>query len=181
EQIIKNPGVKLSALCLLTEPEWKHLVVQYNATKREFPYDVCFHNLFERQVERSPGAPALCCGAEELSYAHLNAKANQLAHHLIAAGVGPEKRVALCLERSPMMVIALLAVNKAGGAYVPLNEHWPPNRIQFNLDDAEVCAVLTQDSLRQRMPSDAKFPIWSLDAEWPAISNNSQENPSPRA
>ncbi len=181
EQIINNPGVKLSELCLLTEPEWNHLVVQYNATKQEFPYQVCFHNLFEQQVERSPDALALCCGSEELSYAQLNAKANQLAHQLIAAGVGPEKRVALCLERSPMMVIALLAVNKAGGAYVPLNEHWPPNRIQFILDDAGICAVLTQESLRHLMPADARFPVWSLDAEWPAISNNSAENPAPRA
>ncbi|HXQ74300.1 MAG TPA: amino acid adenylation domain-containing protein, partial [Pyrinomonadaceae bacterium] len=181
EQIIENPGVKLSELCLLTEPEWNHLVVQYNTTKQEFPYEVCFHNLFEQQVERSPNALALCCGSEELSYAQLNAKANQLAHQLIAAGVGPEKRVALCLERSAMMVIALLAVNKAGGAYVPLNEHWPPNRIQFILDDAEVCGVLTQESLRHLMPADAKFPIWSLDTEWPAISNNSAENLGPRA
>ncbi len=181
EQVINNPGVKLSDLCLLTEPEWKQLVVQYNATAKEFPNEVCFHNLFEQQVERSPNAIALCCGSEELSYAQLNAKANQLAHQLIAAGVGPEKRVALCLERSPMMVIALLAVNKAGGAYVPLNEHWPPNRIQFILDDAEVCAVLTQESLRHLLPADGKLPIRSLDAEWPAISNNSQENPAPRA
>jgi amino acid adenylation domain-containing protein len=181
EQIIKNPEVKLSELCLLTEAEWNRLVVQYNATRQEFPYEVCFHNLFEQQVERSPDALALCCGSEELSYAQLNAKANQLAHQLIAAGVGPEKRVALCLERSPMMVIALLAVNKAGGAYVPLNEHWPPNRIQFILDDAEVCAVLTQESLHHLMPGDAKFPIWSLDTEWPAISNNSVETPPPRA
>ncbi len=181
EQIIKNPGVKLSELCLLTEPEWDQLVVQYNATKQEFPYEVCFHNLFEQQAERSPGALALCCGSEELSYAELNAKANQLAYHLMAAGIGPEKRVALCLERSPNMVIALLAVNKAGGAYVPLNEHWPPNRIQFILDDAEVCAVLTQESLRHLIPAGAKFPVWSLDTEWPAISKNSTDNPPPRA
>lgn len=181
EQIIKNRNVKLSELCLLTEPEWNQLVVQYNATRQEFPYEVCFHNLFEQQVERSPAALALCCGSEELSYAQLNAKANQLAHHLIAAGVGPEKRVALCLERSPMMVIALVAVNKAGGAYVPLNEHWPPNRIQFILDDADVCAVLTQESFQHLLPADVKFPIWSLDTEWPSISNNSQENPAPRA
>lgn len=181
EQIVANPHVRLSELCLLTEGEWQQLVVQYNATKKDFPYDVCFHNLFERQVERSPQAPALCCGAEELTYAELNAKANQLAHHLIAAGVGPEKRVALCVERSPMMVIALLAVNKAGGAYVPLNEHWPPDRLRFILDDADVCAALTQQHLRHLLPVNARFPIWSLDEEWPAISRNSQENPLARA
>ncbi len=181
EQIIANPQVELSELSLLAESEWQQLVEQYNATKKEFPYDVCFHNLFERQVERSPEALALCCGAEELSYAQLNSKANQLAHYLIAAGIGPEKRVALCLERSPLMVIALLAVNKAGGAYVPLNEHWPPERIKFILNDSEVCAVLTQERLRHLFPAETRFPIWSLDHEWPAISHNSQENPAARA
>lgn len=181
EMILADPEIRLSDLSLLTENEWQHLVVEYNATKREFPYDRCFHNLFELQAQQSPNALALCCGSEELSYAQLNAKANQLAHHLISAGIGPEKRVALCLERSPLMVIALLAVNKAGGAYLPLNEHWPSNRLQFILADADVSAVLTQQDLRNSLPAETEFPIWSLDTEWPAIAEGSSENPPARA
>jgi amino acid adenylation domain-containing protein len=180
ETIVADPDARVSQLSLLTEAERRQLVVEYNDTQEEFPREHCFHNLFERQAERTPDAPALYCGAERLSYAQLNAAANQLAHHLTAVGIGPERRVALLLERSPRMVIALLGVNKAGGAYVPLNEHWPPNRLQFILEDANVSAVLTQRSLRHLLPAKTPFPVWSLDEEWPLISRNSQENPPPR-
>jgi len=181
ETIVAHPDRKLSELCLLTESEWRQLVVDYNATRKEFPNHLCFHNLFELQVERTPDALALVCGAEELSYSQLNAAANQLAHRLIEAGIGPEKRVALCLERSPQMVIALLAVNKAGGAYLPLNEHWPPNRLQFILEDGNVSAVLTQQQFRDLLPGETQFPIWCIDTDWPTISGYSSENPPPRA
>ncbi|HEX8150720.1 MAG TPA: amino acid adenylation domain-containing protein [Pyrinomonadaceae bacterium] len=179
--VIANPDARLSELSLLTDAERKQLVDDYNATEEDFPREFCFHNLFERQAERMGDAPALCCADEQLSYEQLNAAANQLAHHLITAGIGPEHRVAICLERSPRMVIALLAINKAGGAYVPLNEHWPPNRLHFILEDANVSAVLTQRSLRHLLPTETDFPVWSLDEEWPQISRNPRENPPPRA
>ena len=105
--------------------------------------DLCVHQLFEQQVERTPDAIALIFQDQELTYSQLNARANQLAHHLIDLGVGPEVIVAVCLERSVELIVALLAILKAGGAYLPLDPSWPDTRLHSPVAASGACLVLT--------------------------------------
>src|SRR5690349_21021834 len=112
---------------LMTEERTTHeqVSVEGNATEVEYPRDRCLHELFEQQVERTPDALALAFEEEQFTYAQLNARANQLAHHLCDLGVGPEVLVGLCLERSLEMIVGMLGILKAGGAYLPLDPSYP--------------------------------------------------------
>ena len=106
-------------------PNVSRLLYAWNDTKTEFPSDKCVHELFEQQVAKTPDAVAVVFEDRQLSYAELNGQANQLAHYLRGLGVKPDDRVAICVERSLEMIVALLAVLKAGGAYVPLDPAYP--------------------------------------------------------
>src|ERR1700741_1958020 len=121
EALETEPGRALSLLDVLPEAERRLVVEEWNASAAEYPRDACIHSLFEGQAGRTPDAVAVEFADESLTYAELNARANRLAHHLIARGVGPDVRVGVCVERPPEMIVALLAVLKAGGAYVPLD------------------------------------------------------------
>src|SRR5207244_10027888 len=124
---VAEPERRLSELPLLSEGERRQVVEEWNRTERRFASaDSCIHQLFERQAARTPEALALAGGEERLTYRELNERANRLAHHLVERGVGPEVLVAVCLERSPQAIVALLAILKAGGAYVPLDPAHPP-------------------------------------------------------
>src|SRR5262249_38837611 len=107
-----------------------------------YPREKCVHELFEAQAERTPHAIAVAHENRQLSYSELNARANRLAHYLREIGAGPDSRVALYLERSPEMVVGLLAVLKAGAAYVPLDISYPSERLAFAINDCEARAVL---------------------------------------
>ena len=130
---------------LLSESERRRLLVEWNDTAAEFPRDRCIHQIFEEQAARAPEAVAVLFEDHSLTYAELNARANQLAHHLIALGVGPEVLVGLCLERSLELVIGLIAILKAGGAYVPLDPTYPKDRLGFMLHDSQAAVLLTQE------------------------------------
>ncbi|HYR09004.1 MAG TPA: amino acid adenylation domain-containing protein, partial [Longimicrobium sp.] len=129
EAMVEDERQPVRRLPLLPGAERRRVVEEWNATDAEYPAGACVHELFEAQAERTPGAVAVVFEGRSLAYAELNARANGLAHHLRSLGVGPDARVAVCLERSPEMVIALLAVLKAGGAYVPLDPDHPAERI----------------------------------------------------
>ena len=116
---------------------------------------------------------------QHLTYHELNRRANQVAHHLRALGVGPEVLVGLCMERSLEMVVGLLGILKAGGAYVPLDPTYPQERLAFMLEDAQVSVLLTQESLVARLP-DHGAEVVCLDSGWRAIARHSDENPSQR-
>jgi len=116
EGIVADPTQPLERLPLLTAQERHQLLVEWTATRREYPHAQCVHQLFEAQVQRSPTALAAVCEGEQVSYQELNRQANLLAHHLRAQGVGPETLVALLAERSIPFLVAILAVFKAGGA-----------------------------------------------------------------
>ena len=127
----------------MSEAERSQLVEEWNQTAASFP-PRCVHQLFEDVVERRPEATALVFEDQRLSYRELNARANQLAHYLRDLGVGPEKLVGICIERSVEMIVAALGVLKAGGAYVPILPSYPQERINFILADAGVSILLTQ-------------------------------------
>jgi amino acid adenylation domain-containing protein len=144
---------KISELEVIGANERRRLLVEWNSTSADFELNACFHQLFEAQAARAPGALALVCEETELSFRELNERSNQLAHYLRGLGVRPESRVGLCLERSPQMLVALLAILKAGGAYVPLDATQPPARLAFMLQDARVKVLLTQDAMLPLLPS----------------------------
>ena len=176
EGIVADPQRPLSELPLLTEAEWRQVVVEWNATEAEYPKERCIHQLFEAQVERTPEAVAVVFEEHGLSYRALNRRANQLAHHLQALGVGPEVLVGVCLERSVEMVVGLLSILKAGGAYVPLDPAYPPERLAFMLEDAQVPVLLTQEGL---VPTLLSIPaqVLCLDRDWERIAQGSVANP----
>ena len=103
--------------------------------------------LFAAQAARTPHAAAVVFGDTTLTYAELDARANRLAHHLVALGVGPEVVVGLCVERSPDMLVGLLAILKAGGAYLPLDPAYPPDRLAFMLEDAGARVLVADAAL----------------------------------
>ncbi|WP_327373546.1 non-ribosomal peptide synthetase, partial [Caballeronia arationis] len=127
---------------------------------------MCIHQLFEQQVQRTPDAIALVFEDESLTYAQLNARANQLAHHLIALGVNPEDRVALCMERGTGMIVALMAILKAGGAYVPLESTSVAERLGYVLNDAHVSLLVTQAQLLEHFSDVVQnLPVVCTDTE----------------
>src|SRR5215813_9757664 len=108
----------------------------------------CIHELFEAQAEKNPGAIALEYENYRLSYRELNQQANRLAYHLRDLGVGPDARVAICVERGIEMVVALLATLKAGGAFVPLDPAYPPERLAYMLEDSAPVVLLTHETAK---------------------------------
>ena len=151
----------LDRIDLLDAAEHAQLAA-WNATDVDYPAELCVHDLFEAQVERTPDAVALRFEDQSLSYAELNRQANRLAHHLIALGVGPDVRVAICADRSLEMVIGLYAILKAGGAYVPLDPAYPRERLAYQLDDSAPLLLLAQRAL-QTLVVDATVPTFWLD------------------
>jgi natural product biosynthesis luciferase-like monooxygenase protein/amino acid adenylation domain-containing protein/FkbM family methyltransferase len=163
------PDTPLSALPLMAEAE-RAAIGQWNATDRAWPAGPRVHDLFAAQAERTPDAPALVHRGETLSYAELDARANRLAHHLRRLGAGVETRVGVCLDRTPDLIVSLLAVLKAGGAYVPLDPAYPRERLGWMMEDADVRLVLTTAELAARLPDTAEpIPVDilrdALDAE----------------
>ncbi len=146
--IVEAPGRRLSELPMLGVEERQELLSAGNRTEAEVPPRL-LHQLFEERAAERPEAVAIAHEEESLTYAELNARANQLAHHLRGLGVRPERLVAVCLERSPAMVTALLGVLKAGGAYVPLDPSYPADRIGWVLEDSRASVVLTQSDFDQ--------------------------------
>ncbi|HXB53930.1 MAG TPA: amino acid adenylation domain-containing protein [Vicinamibacteria bacterium] len=177
EGLAADPERSLAEVPLLTAEESRRLVVEWNETRVDFPEHACVHHLVEAQVDRTPEALAVVGEGGELTYGELDRKANQLAHHLLALGVGPETRVGLCLERSPELVIALLAVLKAGAAYVPLDPAYPSQRLAFMLADAEVAVLLTQHRLAGQLPP-VQVPLVCLDSGWEPISRRNSTRPA---
>ena len=136
--------------------------------------------LFAAQAARTPDATAVVFADQQLSYAQLDARANQLAHHLRGMGVGPEVVVGLCVERSLEMLVGVLGILKAGGAYLPLDPAYPAERLAFMLEDARAPVLLTQAKLRSLLCGD-RGGIVQLDADWPAIARRPTTAPPRRA
>nr|WP_281422355.1 non-ribosomal peptide synthetase [Photorhabdus caribbeanensis] len=145
EALEQAPETPVRTLNILPEVERQLLLKTWNATETVFPEQLCIHQLFEQQVEKNPDATALVYEAQTFSYAELNARANRLAHQLIAQGIAPDQRVAICVTRSLTMVVGLLAVLKAGGAYVPLDPSYPGERLTHILTDAAPAILLADN------------------------------------
>ena len=171
---IADPDRRISDLPLLTGSEQAKVLMEWNATARPYP-DTTIHHLFEEEVRRSPDATALVFEGRTMSYGELNRRANQLANYLRSAGVGPETLVAVCIDRSFEMVIALLGIIKAGGAYVPVDSGYPAERQAYMIRDAGAPVILTQTKFAGRM-SNLDATVLALDADWNRICDQPGEN-----
>ena len=179
--VAANADEPIERLPLLNAGEQNHLLYELNETAAEYPREGCLQELFETQAALRPESVALVFGDRELSYRELNEQSNQLAHYLREQGVGPDVLVGLCVERSPAMVVGLLAILKAGGAYVPLDPSHPQERLAYMLDDSKAAVLLTEASLEQRLPAQTSALKISLDQEWEEISKQSAQNPEREA
>jgi amino acid adenylation domain-containing protein len=174
--VAADPSRRIFDLQLLGESERCKILVDFNATARDYRRDLCMQDFFEQQVERTPEATALICQHERLSYGELNARANQLAHYLRKQGVGPEVLVGICFARSIEMLVGILGVLKAGGAYVPLDPAYPQERLAAIVEDAKAPILLTMRGLTKVLPTHGARLI-CLDADGAQISERSTKNP----
>lgn len=175
ESIVAAPDTPIAKLDILAPAERTWLAERNRSAPDDLDL-VPVHLGFERQVEHAPDAVALVFEEETLSYAELNVRANRLAHHLIARGVGPESLVALCVERSLDMVVGILGILKAGGAYLPLDPASPKERLAFIVEDSAANHLITQEALLD-VVDDANAEIILLDRDWPSIAEASTANP----
>ncbi|MFN2491846.1 MAG: amino acid adenylation domain-containing protein [Pyrinomonadaceae bacterium] len=151
----------------------------FNQTARANPRNECVHELFERQVERSPEAMALVARNTQFTYRELNSRANQLARFLRRFGVGPDSLVGICVDRSPDMIVGILGILKAGAAYVPLDPTCPGERLSVMLRDANAFVLLTQSHLVDTLPQH-NGPRLSLDSDWDIVAKERNDNPPTR-
>ncbi|UXA69071.1 amino acid adenylation domain-containing protein [Xanthomonas prunicola] len=161
--MVADDSTRVDRLPLFRAPERQQWLQTLARAQRTFADDACLQTLFERQVAQRPHAIAVVHEELALSYADLDVRANQLAHHLIAHGIGPEDRVALYLQRGIDLVVAILAVLKAGAAYLPLDPAYPTQRLAFMLDDAQPRLLLTHAALAASLPSETGIATLVLD------------------
>ena len=177
ESVVANPDQRVSQIAMLTEPERRQMLVEWNETQADYFANACIHELFELQVHKAPHAVAVETENSRVTYRELNRRANQLAHYLARLGVGPESLVGVCLDRSPDLMVALLGILKAGAAYVPLDPAYPRRRLAFMLQDARPKTVLTQERWAEILRGNG-IALVCLDREREQVAQESEENPS---
>ncbi|MER9852331.1 amino acid adenylation domain-containing protein, partial [Mesorhizobium sp. M0106] len=181
--VLADAGQPVRELDILPAAERSYLLEELNRTAAAYPSERCIHELFEEQVRQAPEAVAVVCEDERLSYGELNAQANRLAHHLIGLGVRPDQPVAICLERSPAMVVGLLAILKAGGAYLPLDPAYPCARLRQVVGEAAPRLLLCDAAGRAALGTEAlaDVSVVELDTATPAWAGLPACDPDPRA
>ncbi len=163
EAAVCNPDTPIEKLEMLSAIERTQVLLGFNDTAVVYPAGTLLHQLFEEQAARTPDATALEFEGTLVSYADLDGRANQLAHWLRAQGVGRDKMIAIAVQRSVEMIVAMIAILKAGGAYVPIDPDYPTERIKFMLADAAPHVVLTQSHLALNT---GEAIVLFLDHEW---------------
>ncbi len=178
--VTRQPDMAITALPLLTEAERQQLLVDWNQTATDYPRDSCIHELFSAHARATPEALALRFGEESLTYAQLESRANQLAWHLQSLGVGPDTLVGLYLERSPSLILSMLACLKAGGAYLPLDTSYPRERLSFMLRDANAPLLLTTRALSDglQLPDGVRVLCLDSDSDSGAIAQHPTHAPA---
>jgi amino acid adenylation domain-containing protein len=176
EAIVENPGEQLSRLPLLGSAERERILTEWNATAAAYSRDKCVHELIEAQAERTPDAVAVQQEQHQLTYRELNERANQLAHYLRRLKVGPDVAVGICLESSPTLAVALLAVLKAGGACLPLDPAYPGDRLKWMVEDAQISVLLSDEQLLAGFPVSGIKTV-CVESSWEFIAKESSGNP----
>jgi amino acid adenylation domain-containing protein len=174
--LARAPHERYELESVLSSEERRRLLSEWNETEAVSPQDRCLHQLFEEQAAQTPDAPCLFFEEEVLSYGEVNRRANRLARALKRLGVGPEKRVGLCLDTSLELVVGMLGILKAGGAYVPLSPGYPTERLLYVLEDAETEVVVTLARVGERL-HEYGGEVVCLDADGATASEEDAENP----
>jgi amino acid adenylation domain-containing protein len=183
ENVVENPETPIGELEIISEAERKRILLDFNRAGAKYPCDgsgdgsedSLAHQLFEEQAARTPENVAVIFGDQQLTYAELNARSNQLARYLESLGVGPESLVGICCERSPEMVVAILGILKAGAAYLPIDLSYPSDRLAYVLEDARAQVLLAQERLVGGLPAYATKVV-CIDSDWDEIGERSAEN-----
>ncbi|MFD8824571.1 amino acid adenylation domain-containing protein [Streptomyces sp. NPDC059605] len=180
ETVAREPAARLSRLCLLTAGEGRRTVVEWNDTATAFPDTATLHGLFEQRAAQQPDTVAVEWPQGTLTYGRLNARANRIAHHLRTRyGVRPDMPVAVCLERGPDLITALLGVLKAGAPYVPMDPDHPAERLAHMVRDTGTPVVLTGSAHTDRLPPDV--PLLLLDEDTATLAGEPDTDPRPAA
>ena len=170
----QSPGMPLGMLPLLDEAEVLDLYRRLNRTASEYDAHACVHDLIARQARRNPDAVAVKFAGRQLTYSDLDRQSTLRAQHLASIGAGPDRPVAICMERSEQLPVALLAVLKSGSCYVPLDPNHPRQRLVSTLEECKPVAVLS-DSLTAPSLGDLPAPVLCMDSDWPSLNAASQE------
>ncbi|MEG4085165.1 amino acid adenylation domain-containing protein [Microcoleus sp. POL10_C6] len=157
ESIVANPEQRIANLQYLSDKERYQLLVECNNTQADYPQDLCIHQLFEMQADRTPDAVALVFGEERVTYQQLNLRSNQLARYLQKLGVGAEVLVGLCCGRSLDLIVGMLGILKAGGAYLILDPSYPAERSSLMIEDAQVSVLLTRQGINSLSNSESRL------------------------
>ena len=175
EAVVQDPARRISQFAMVSPEEREKLLVAWNDTAMQYPRESSFAALFEQQAERTPKSNALICGGRTLTYRELNERANQVARALLKRGAQAETLVAICIDRTPEMLIGLLGIMKAGAAYLPLDPEFPPDRLAYILEDAQAAVLLTRTSLRELLP-EFSGPTLLIDAGRDLIDAEPKDN-----
>jgi surfactin family lipopeptide synthetase C len=171
----ENPFASIGQLQMLTSEEQQQILFEWNPAPTEDTQQLCIHQLFEAQAERTPDGIAVMCEGELLTYSELNSRANQLAHYLQRFAIQPEQFVGIAMQRSSAMLVSILGILKAGAAYVPMDPAYPEERLAAMMADAKPQVLLTERRLHKQLPaSDAK--VICIDADWQDIAQESYDN-----
>lgn len=169
ERAVADPATPTRDLPLLSDEDARRMVVDWNATGTAIPADAGVLARFEHRARTSPEAGAVLFEGRTLTYAELDRRANQLAHHLLARGATPGSLVAICVDRSPEMIVGLLGILKAGAAYVPLDPQYPPDRLAYLLADSRAPVAVVHAATRGKLPASAATVV-CLDGDGAAIA-----------
>jgi amino acid adenylation domain-containing protein/non-ribosomal peptide synthase protein (TIGR01720 family) len=170
--LYKNAQSGLSTIEFMSESEKNEILCNFNKTEAAFPNDKCMHGIFEEQVQRNPENIAVVYKEKSLTYMELNSMGDKLASFLQGEGVGPDKLVGICMERSIEMVLAIIAIMKAGGAYVPLDPEYPEDRLNYMIEDSDPLVILSQSHIEDKLKCFKNKTVY-LDTEWERIEKNS--------
>ncbi len=174
--VVRDPNENIGCIEMVGKNELAQLK-QFNDTEKDYGSVKSITGMFEAHAEVTPDMEAVVFEGEVISYAVLNRRANQLAHYLISCGIGENRLVMVCLERSVEMIVAVLAILKAGGAYVPVDPQYPRERIAFMLGDADAALIITSTSNSGLLSKDRKMPVVLIDGDWNGVDNYSLLNP----
>lgn len=162
-----NPGERISRLSLLDDDEVRMLTLDNNRTAAPYPRHLTVPHLFMRQAQRSPDAIAVVAGERWLTYRQLDVASSRLALLLQKRGLAPGSRICIFMDRSPELMVSLLAVLKAGSAYIPLDPVYPAQRLKHVFENSRPAAVITRSTLQERLPSgDAQILVIDKEPEF---------------
>jgi amino acid adenylation domain-containing protein len=174
-QLYANPHTPLAALEILPASERAQLLTEFNNSHRPYPTDVTVLELFAEQVRQNPERLAVVWGEVGLSYGEVHGRATQLARHLRQQGIQTGERIAICLNRTPDMLVAVLGIWQAGAAYVPLDADYPLARLAFMLADSAPSLLLTESNLLPLLPTHPR--TLCLDSDWQSITQATGDLP----